>query len=149
MEKDIKIAIRFIQGVIGVLLSLLIYYTCTQPTCKELVKEYYFIEKIASKIERKYRDKSNRNIPMFEVSKGSKRSKIDFFCMPYDLWYAADEGDSLINHKESLEFMLIKKDTTLYFYPPDMSRRNYGKVSNPIYLKQDSARMYLDDYFKD
>jgi hypothetical protein len=60
----------------------------------------------------------NHGIPIIEIQ--NKDSSVESFGLDNSLtplWYAIHNNDSIYKAKNSLAFPIIKKDTTLTFYP--------------------------------
>ncbi|MEL6194788.1 MAG: hypothetical protein AAFR66_22195 [Bacteroidota bacterium] len=118
------------KSLIGILFVILFYVACGPPRHDDLYlrsidKDYQGV------IVEKGRDDKNWGIHFLKLENGKNAFSTNNFLCTYELWLAAEIGDSLSKVPGSLEYQLFKDDTILYFYPDCVEDKDIGITKNP------------------
>jgi hypothetical protein len=97
-------------------LTILVIFFTGCFDCRKYYLETVKGQSILGRIEKKFENENNHNAPLIELKSRDNLKTYDLFDL-FDLYTHCEVGDSLLKESNSLEYVLIKKDTVLYFSP--------------------------------
>lgn len=134
-----------------IVISFIFCHACFYVDNEKTCQENFLTQDIHKSLEGLVKDKGfsrSRRVSELRFSNSRVKNIYGFDTSIASLIKIAEKGDSVIKHSRSLEYILQKPDTTLFFYPSCVDRTKLGKITNP-YFEVDDRPKYIDKLKRD
>jgi hypothetical protein len=126
-------SIKYSGIFIAIIIIILVLRFCNKGCFNRNLENKGF--SIDGKIKRKYRDKKNHDMATVIFNDSTITRFFGDFIDDKGPYEAIQPGDSLVRAKGSLEYIIKKEDTVLYFYPHcvliEGGKEAIGIIRNP------------------